>query len=93
MSAWILGPILLAHLVAGVGLGVVYFRGLRWNVRLFVRGRALGGSLALMAARSVLMIGLLTLAALEGAAPLLAVALGVLIGRFAVMRRATGAAP
>ena len=91
--AWILGPVLLAHLAAGVGVGVVYFRGLRWNARLFVQGGALGGSLALMAGRALLLTGFLTLAALEGAAPLLAMALGVFIGRFAVMRQARSGAP
>jgi N-ATPase, AtpR subunit len=90
---WILGPLLLAHLAAGAGLGVVYFRGLRWNARLFVQGGALNGSLALMAGRVLLLVGLLTLAALEGAAPLLAMALGVFIGRFAVMRRTRSGAP
>jgi N-ATPase, AtpR subunit len=91
--AWALGPILLAHVAAGAGLGVVYFRGLRWNARLLLQGGALRGSLALMAGRALLLTGLLTLAALEGAAPLLAMALGVFIGRFVVMRKTRSGAP
>ena len=46
-----------------------------------------------MIGRFALLGGLLTLASLEGALPLLAMALGVFIARFAVMRRIREAAP
>jgi hypothetical protein len=44
-------------------------------------------TIALMVGRFALLGGLLTMASLEGALPLLAMALGVLVARFVVMRR------
>ena len=74
-------------LAAGIALGVLYFRGLWWNVsRLTGDGRVMT-TIALMVGRFVLLGGLLTLASLGGALPLLAMALGVFIGRSVVMRR------
>jgi F1F0 ATPase subunit 2 len=82
-----------AHLALGLGLGLVYFRGLWWNARLFAsKGRA-AMAVGLVLGRFVLLGGLLTLASLEGALPLLATALGVLIGRSVVMRRVMETAP
>ena len=49
-------------------------------------------TIALMIGRLVLMGGVLTLASLEGALPLLIMALGVLVARFAVMNRVRRAA-
>jgi hypothetical protein len=46
-----------------------------------------------MLGRFVLLGGLLVLASLEGALPLLVMTLGVLAARFAVLRRLLGAAP
>jgi F1F0 ATPase subunit 2 len=80
-------PILIAvYLAAGVGIGVVFFRGLWWNARLIVNGGSVATSMFLLIGRFILMGGLLTLAALHGAAPLLGVALGVFVGRFLVVR-------
>ena len=78
---------LAAHLVAGTLLGLLYFRGLWWNARLFAAGGHATTSILLMVGRIALLGGLLTLASLEGAAHLLAMALGVLIARALVMRR------
>ena len=78
--------ILAAHLAAGAGVGVLFFRGLWWNTRLMVGGGPVSTALALMLGRFLLLSGLLTLAALEGAAPLLVTALGVFVGRFFVLR-------
>ena len=75
------------HLAAGIGLGVLYFGSLWWNARLFARGGGLSATLALMAARFALLGGALMLVSLEGAGPLLTTALGILVARFAVMRR------
>ena len=84
---------LCAHFAAGVMLGVLYFGTLWWNVRLFaLTGRATTTA-ALMIGRFVLLGGLLTLASLEGALPLLVMAFGVLIGRAVVMRRLWQVAP
>ena len=78
--------VLAAHFAAGVGVGVVFFRALWWNTRLMVGGGPVSTALALMLGRFLLLGGLLTLATLEGAAPLLVTALGVFVGRFFVLR-------
>jgi F1F0 ATPase subunit 2 len=82
-----------AHLAAGIVLGVVYFRSLWWNARLFALGGRAAMTVAVMIGRFALLGGLLTLASLEGALPLLVMAFGVLIARCAVMRRVQKAAP
>ena len=71
---------------AGIAGGIAYFSGLWWNAWLFAQGARTGTTILLMAGRFALLGGLLTLASLQGAAPLLAMALGVMIGRFVVMR-------
>lgn len=81
------------HLAAGIGLGVLYFSSLWWNARLFARGGGLSMTFALMAGRFALLGGALMLVSLEGAGPLLMTALGILVARFAVMRRVRQAAP
>ncbi len=78
---------LVTHLGAGIVLGILYFRGLWWSVRRFAHGGNLVATIALMIGRFVLLGGLMTLASLEGALPLLVLALGVLVARSAVMRR------
>ena len=65
---------------------MLFFRGLWWNTRLLVGGGGVSTAVALMLTRFLLMGGLLTLAAFEGAASLLAAALGVQIGRHFVLR-------
>ena len=75
------------HLAAGIGLGVLYFGSLWWNARLFAHGGRLRATFGLMAARFALLGGALMLVSLEGAGPLLITALGILVARFAVMRR------
>ncbi|WP_020176295.1 ATP synthase subunit I [Methyloferula stellata] len=84
--AWALG--LAAHFGAGVGLGLVYFRALMWNARLFALGGRVTTAIGLMIGRFALLGVLLIAASLEGALPLLITALGVLLGRWLVMRRA-----
>ena len=78
--------VLAAHVAAGAGVGVLFFRALLWNARLVVGGGRVSAAVALTLGRFLLMGGLLTLAAFEGAAPLLAAALGVFVGRFLVLR-------
>jgi len=82
-----------AHLIAGILLGLVYFRGLWWNARLFTAGGHARTAILLMVGRIALLGGLLTLASLEGAGPLLVMALGVLIARAVVMRRLPATGP
>jgi F1F0 ATPase subunit 2 len=84
---------LAAHLTAGVALGLVYFRALWLSARFAVEsGRAIS-ALSLTVARIALIGGALTLASLEGASPLLAMALGALIARAVVVRKLGGLAP
>jgi F1F0 ATPase subunit 2 len=87
LPAWAMPLCLAAHLAVGIVLGVPYFRGLWWNVCHFTRGGRATTALALMVGRFVLMGALALFASLEGALPMLALALGVLIARSAVMRR------
>ena len=77
---------LAAHVVAGAGTGVFFFRSLWWNTRLMIGGGLVSLAVALLLGRFLLMGCLLTLAAFEGAAPLLASATGVFLGRFFVLR-------
>ncbi len=93
LSAWAMALSLVLHLAAGLGLGLLYFRGVWWNARLFASGGRVTTAIALGLGRFILLGGLLALAALEGALPLLAMALGVLIARPMVMRRVREAAP
>jgi F1F0 ATPase subunit 2 len=81
------------HLAVGTALGVLHFRALWWNVRRLGGNGRVATTIALMIGRFVLLGGLLALASLEGALPLLMMALGVLIGRAIVMRHTRQAAP
>jgi F1F0 ATPase subunit 2 len=78
---------LAAHLVAGIAVGVIYFRSLWWNARRFTTGGHVATTIAVMIGRFVILGVVLTLASLEGALPLLLMALGVLIARSVVVRR------
>ena len=93
LPAWGVALRLPAHLAAGIVLGIFYFRGLWWNARQFTDGGRATATIALMVGRFALLGALLTLASLEGALPLLMMALGVLIARSAVVRRVREAAP
>ena len=86
LPAWAMALSLAAHLIAGFGLGMVYFNAIWWNARLFAEGGRLRTTIALIVGRLVLLGGLLAMASLEGALPLLTMALGVLIARPIVMR-------
>ena len=85
--------ILALHVVGGAGLGVLYFGSLWWNATIFGQAGHLRRLLASMAARFVLLGGVLTAASFEGAMPLLATSLGVLLARIAVLRQVRMAAP
>ncbi len=93
LPAWAEVVRLVIHLGAGFVLGILYFRGLWWSVRRFFDGGSLVATIALMIGRFVLLGGLMTLAGLEGAPPLLMLALGVLAARAVVMRRVRGVTP
>ncbi len=84
---------LATHLAAGIVLGMLYFRCLWWNVCRLAAGGRPAMVIPLTLGRFVLLGGLLTLASLEGALPLLAMLLGLLVARSAVMRGIREAAP
>lgn len=77
----------LAGLCAGFAFGLLYFKGLWWQVRRFEVQRRPLVLIGVMALRFALLGGGLLLAALAGAVPLLTAALGVLAGRWLVMRQ------
>ncbi len=79
------------YLIAGLLLGILYFHGLWWNVRLFTRTGQMRNALAVMVGRIVLLGGVLTLAGLRGAWPLLTTALGILLARLIVVQRVRAA--
>jgi F1F0 ATPase subunit 2 len=82
-----------AHLTVGIALGVLYFRSLWWNICRFTGGGRVTTAIALMIGRFALLASLLILASLEGALPLVVMALGVLIARSVVMGGVREAAP
>jgi F1F0 ATPase subunit 2 len=87
LPTWAMSLSLTAHLAAGIMLGVVYFRSLWWNARRVTAGGSVATTIAVMIGRFVLLGMLLTLASLEGALPLLVMALGILIARSAVVSK------
>ena len=93
LPAWAMALSLGAHLALGLGLGLFHFRTLLWGTSRFAAGGSTLATVALIIGRFVLLSGVLTLASLEGAAPLLVTALGVLAARRAVMRRVRMAVP
>jgi F1F0 ATPase subunit 2 len=93
LPAWTILLGLAGYFIAGIGLGVLYFRSLWWNARRFTEDGRATTAIALMIGRFALLGILLTLASLEGALPLLAMALGILIARAAVMQSVRVATP
>ncbi|PWR25741.1 ATP synthase subunit I [Zavarzinia aquatilis] len=83
----------LAGLAAGVAFGLLYFKGLWWQVRRFEARRRTLALVGVMVLRFALLGGGLLLAALAGAVPLLSAAVGILAGRWLVMRQVRGARP
>jgi hypothetical protein len=84
---------LAAHFAAGFALGLVYFLAAWRSALLFGEGGRTISALSLTIARIALLAGALTLASLEGAPRLLAMALGALIARAAIVRKIGGVAP
>jgi F1F0 ATPase subunit 2 len=93
LPTWAMALSVAAHFIAGIMLGIVYFRSLWWNACRFSEGGRVATTIAVMIGRFVLLGLLLTLASLEGALPLLVMALGVLIARSFVTRKIREVAP
>ena len=85
--------ILVLHLAGGAAIGALYFGSLWWNARLFEQAGRTRTLLASMAVRFALLGAVLVAVSLEGAMPLLATALGVLLARAVVLRRVRMALP
>ena len=81
------------YLIFGVLAGGIHFHGLWWATRLFGEGGRRTTIIMLMLGRLVLLGGLLIWASLEGAMPLLMMALGVFAARVVVVHRLREAAP
>lgn len=80
-------PLLGVHLVLGFGLGLVYFNLVWGSARQFAAGEQTLIAVLLVLGRLALLAAVLVVTSLEGAGPLLATALGLLIARPMVMRR------
>ena len=86
LPAWAMALSLAVHLAVGVAIGVVHFRSVWSTAQRFSSG---GGATTVIVStmlRLAVVGGLLTVASLQGALPLLVMACGILIGRSAVMR-------
>ena len=84
---WAVLPLLAAWLCTGIGVGALYFWMLWRSALSLGAGGGAATSIALLAGRLAALGGVLFLASLSGAAPLLTAALGILVARFAFMRR------
>jgi len=90
---WSVALYLVGYLTAGFGLGMLYFHALRRSADLLATGGRAWTAAALTLGRLALAGAMLTFAGMQGAAPLLAMALGFLIARSCIMRRALKATP
>lgn len=81
------------YCAAGIAAGTLYFVCLWWNARQFAERGGTWPAILLLLGRIALIGCTLTLAARQGAMPLLVMALGVFIARFAVMRGLRAAVP
>jgi hypothetical protein len=86
LPAWAIMLSLTAHLAAGIGIGVLYFNAVWWSARMFARRGPLGANMILIVGRLSVLGALLAGASREGAGPLLAMAIGVLVTRPLVIR-------
>lgn len=87
LPGWAVPLVLIAHFGLGLGLGTLYFANVWWSARQFGEGGRIAGVALHALLRLALLGGVLALASLEGALPLLLTALGVVIARVAMVRR------
>lgn len=93
LPSWAMALSLTAHLLAGIATGTLHLRTLWWTTRRFAQGGRAMTTAALMAARFAVLGCVLLLASLEGALPLLAMALGIFTARVLMVRRLRMAVP
>jgi hypothetical protein len=86
ITGWVLAPLLVAHLSLGILAGVLYFRALRRAADIFSKGGSAASPFMLGGRRFAGLGLILFLAAMEGAAPLLCMAAGVMFARFVMLR-------
>lgn len=91
LSPWVMAFSLGAYFAIGVAAGLLYFRSVWRNASRLARGGRVSVTVALVIGRFALLGALLTSASLQGAPPLLAMALGILVARPLIMRRYGGA--
>ncbi|MEP7173518.1 MAG: ATP synthase subunit I [Aestuariivirga sp.] len=82
-----------AYFFGGAGIGVCYFLMLRRSVELMFTVNSTGKAVLLTFARLVVIGSSLALVSTQGKIPLLAMALGILIGRQWVMLQKEASAP
>jgi hypothetical protein len=87
ITGWFLAPLLAAHVGLGILAGLLYFRALRRAADKFAQGGGFASAFLMGGSRFTVLGLVLFLAALEGAAPLLCVAAGVMLARFVVLRK------
>ena len=87
LPPWAYALILAANLLAGYGVGRLYFLALWRSARGFTAGGSIIVLVALSVGRLAVIGTALTLASFEGALPLLSAAGGVLIARAVALRR------
>lgn len=87
------GLAVVAWFALGSAVGAAYFAGIWWSAAQFARGGRVTMTIVLALIRLAVLGGLLTLASVQGAGPLLAMAVGIVLARFGVMRRVRRVAP
>jgi hypothetical protein len=90
LSPWVMAFSLIAYLAVGIAAGLIYFRSVWWNATRLARGGRVSVTIALVIGRFALLGALLTSTSLQGAPPLLAMTLGILVARPLVMCRFGG---
>ena len=87
LPPWAMALSLAMHVLAGLATGLLHVGTLWWNTRRFAQGGRAMSTAALMLARFAVLGIVLLLASLEGALPLLAMAVGICAARMLVIRK------
>lgn len=93
LAPWAMALSLASNFAAGAAAGLLHVGTLWWNTRRFAQGGRATTTAALMVVRFAVLGGMLLLASLEGAPPLLAMALGILAARMLAVHKFRMAVP